>query len=67
MPFSIANTARDCVDKISSLTFFLAANMMPAMPTIMAITSKELIYRVKRFLRLIISPHYGLKMLIKKN
>jgi hypothetical protein len=41
--------------------------MMPVMPIIMAITSKELIYRVKRFLRLIISPHYGLKMLFKKN
>jgi hypothetical protein len=37
------------------------------MPIIMAIKSKELMYKVKRFLRLIISPHYGLKMLFKKN
>jgi hypothetical protein len=53
MPFSIAKIARDWVDKISSLTFFLAANIIPTMPTIMAITSKELMYKIKRCLRLI--------------
>ena len=43
MPFSIAKTAKDCVDKISSRMFFCEIIIMANKPIMIVISNNELI------------------------